>query len=244
MGINEGDTYLLLKPMDQWHRFHTKDALIEALDKELATIPGLAYDFTQPMAMRVDETVSVVNADLAIKIFGDDFDQLHSLSQQALRATSRVRGAADAQIQLTSGVPDLTIQVDRAALARYGLNVTDVKQAVEAGASGSVVSQFIEGQKRYDIALRLPASYRVNPESMQNIVLRSSDGALVKLSQVAQVLVVRAAIEIDREEGQRRAVVTSNVRGRDLGSFVKEVQHNITRNVKLPVGYLSLLITG
>jgi cobalt-zinc-cadmium resistance protein CzcA len=237
MGINEGDTYLLLKPMDQWRRFHTKAELIDALDKELATIPGLAYDFTQPMAMRVDETVSGVKADLAIKIFGDDFDQLDSLAQQVLRATARVHGAADAQIQLTSGVPDLTVKVDRAALARYGLNVTDVEQAVEAGASGSVVSQFIEGQKRYDIALRLPASYRANPESMRDIVLRSSDGAQVKLSQVAQVRVVRAAIEIDREEGQRRAVVMSNVRGRDLGSFVKEVQQNIARDVKLPVGY-------
>lgn len=237
MGIHEGDTYLLLKPMNQWHRFHTKGELIEALDRELGTVPGLAYNFTQPMAMRVDETVSGVKADLAIKIFGDDLDQLDSLAQQVLRATARVRGAADPQIQLTSGVPDLTVQVDHAALARYGLNVTDVEQAVAAGASGSVISLFIEGQKRYDIALRLPESYRANPQAMQAIVLRSSDGAQVKLSQVAQVRVVRAAIEIDREEGQRRAVVMSNVGGRDLGSFVKEVEANIARDVKLPVGY-------
>jgi heavy metal efflux system protein len=237
MGINEGDTYLLLKPMDQWHRFHSKDELIAALDKELETIPGLAYDFTQPMAMRVDETVSGVKADLAIKVFGDDFNELDSLAQQVLRATDRVRGAADAQIQLTSGGPDLTIQVVRAALARYGLNVSDVEQAVEAGASGSVVSQLIEGQKRYDIALRLPQAYRANPASMQDIVLRSEGGAQVKLSQVARVRVVRAAIEIDREEGQRRVVVMSNVRGRDLGSFVNEVQANIARDIKLPAGY-------
>jgi cobalt-zinc-cadmium resistance protein CzcA len=237
MGINEGDTYLLLKPMDQWHRFHTKEELIDAIDKELAQIPGLAYDFTQPMAMRVDETVSGVKADLAIKVFGDDFDTLDSLSQQVLRAVSAVRGAADAQIQLTSGVPDLTIRVDRGALARYGLNVSDVEQAVEAGASGAVISQLIEGQKRYDIAMRLPESYRANPQTMQEIALRSPGGAQVKLAQVAQVRVVRAAIEIDREEGQRRMVVMSNVRGRDLGSFVKEVQANIARQVKLPAGY-------
>src|ERR1700693_1229119 len=115
MGINEGDTYLLLRPMSEWHRFHTKEKLIESLDKELSQIPGLAYNFTQPMAMRVDETVSGVKADLAIKIFGDDFDQLDLLSQQVLRAVSSVRGAADAQIQLTSGVPDLTIRIDRGA---------------------------------------------------------------------------------------------------------------------------------
>ena len=237
MGINEGDTYLLLKPMGEWHRFHSKEALISALDKELAQIPGLAYDFTQPMAMRVDETVSGVKADLAIKIFGDDFDTLDSLSAQVLRAVSGVRGAADSQIQLTSGVPDLTVRIDRSALARYGLNVTDVEQAVEAGASGAVISQLIEGQKRYDIAMRLPESYRANPQTMQDITLRAPGGAQVKLAQVAQVRVVRAAIEIDREEGQRRMVVMSNVRGRDLGSFVQEVQANVARQVKLPAGY-------
>jgi cobalt-zinc-cadmium resistance protein CzcA len=237
MGINEGDTYLLLKPMDEWHRFHSKEELIAAVDKELTQIPGLAYDFTQPMAMRVDETVSGVKADLAIKIFGDDFDTLDALSGQVLHAVSTVRGAADAQIQLTSGVPDLTIRVDRGALARYGLNVSDVQQAVEAGASGAVISQLIEGQKRYDIAMRLPESYRANPQTMQDITLRSEGGAQVKLSQVAQVRVVRAAVEIDREEGQRRMVVMSNVRGRDLGSFVKEVQASIGREVKLPTGY-------
>jgi heavy metal efflux system protein len=148
-----------------------------------------------------------------------------------------VRGAADAQIQLTSGVPDLTIRIDRGALARYGLNVSDIEQAVEVGASGVVVSQLIEGEKRYDIALRLPETYRENPQTMQEITLRASGGAQIKLAQIAQVRVVRAAIEIDREEGQRRMVVMSNVRGRDLGSFVKEAQANIARQVKLPAGY-------
>src|SRR6266704_2784683 len=237
MGINEGDTYLLLRPMKEWHRFHTKDELIEAIDRDLAQIPGLAYNFTQPMAMRVDETVSGVKADLAIKVFGDDFDQLDSLAQQVLHTAAGVRGAADAQIQLTSGVPDLTVQVDRGALARYGLNVTDVQEAVEAGASGSVVSQIIDGQKRYDIALHLPDNYRTNPLSMEDIVLHSPGGEQVKLGDVARIRVVRAAVEIDREEGQRRMVVMSNVRGRDLGGFVKEVRSRISREVNLPPGY-------
>lgn len=237
MGVNEGDTYLLLRPMSEWHRFHTKEELIVALDKELAQVPGLAYDFTQPMEMREDETVSGVKADLAIKIFGDDFSTLDSLSGQVLHAVSAVRGAADAQIQLTSGVPDLAIRVDRGALARYGLNVTDVGQAVQAGASGAVISQLIEGQKRYEIAMRLPESYRANPQTMEDITLRATGGAQVKLSQVAEVRVVRGLSEIDREEGQRRMVVMANVRGRDLGSFANEVRASIARNVTLPPGY-------
>jgi heavy metal efflux system protein len=129
------------------------------------------------------------------------------------------------------------MRIDRGALARYGLNVSDVEQAVEAGASGAVISQFIEGQRRYDIAMRLPEIYRTNPQTMQEITLRAPGGAQVKLSQVAEVRVVRAAMEIDREEAQRRMVVMSNVRGRDLGSFVKEVQAKIARQVKLPAGY-------
>ena len=173
MGINEGDTYVLLRPMRRWTRFHSKDELIGAFNKELAKIPGLDYNFTQPMAMRVDETVSGVKADLAIKIFGDDFNTLDSLSQQVLRAASSVRGAAEPQIVLTSGVAELSVRVDRDALARYGLNVTDVEESVEAGASGAVVSEMIDGQKRYTVAIHLPERYRSNPEAMGGVVLHA-----------------------------------------------------------------------
>jgi heavy metal efflux system protein len=237
MGINEGDTYLTLRPTKEWTRFHSKDELIDALDKELAKIPGLNYDFTQPMAMRVDETVSGVKADLAIKIFGDDFGTLDNLAEQVVRTVGSVRGAADPQIELTSGVAELAIRVRRDQLARYGLNVTDVQQAVEAGASGADISQIIEGQKRYSVALKLPASYRRDPEAMRDIPLHAPNGEQVTLGQVADVSVIRAAQVINREEGQRRMVVMSNVRGRDLGSFVGEVQDRIRRDVSLAPGY-------
>src|SRR6202165_3861344 len=138
MGINEGDTYLLLRPMNTWKRFHTKEDLIVALDKALAGVPGIAYNFTQPMAMRIDETVSGVKADLAIKIFGDDFRTLDALGQKVLRSISTVRGATDPQMEVTSGVAELSVRVDRAALARHGLNVTDVEEAVAAGGSGAL----------------------------------------------------------------------------------------------------------
>jgi heavy metal efflux system protein len=237
MGINEGDTYLLLKPADTWKRFHTKAELIAALDRELSQIPGIAYNFTQPMAMRIDETISGVKADLAIKVFGDDFSTLDALGRQVLRSVSTVRGAAEAQIEVTSGVAQLSVNVDRAALARYGLNVTDVQEAVAAGGSGSVISEVIDGQKRYTVALRLPERYRTDPDAVRGILLRAPAGEQVALDQVAKVQVTRGPEKIEREEGQRRIVVMSNVRGRDLGSFVAEVRSRLEREVALPPGY-------
>ena len=237
MGINEGDTYLSLRPMRGWTRFHSKGELIDALDQELSKIPGLNYDFTQPMAMRVDETVSGVKADLAIKIFGDDFATLNNLAEQVVRLVGSVRGAADPQIELTSGVAELQVRVRRDQLARYGLNVKDVQQAVEAGASGANISEIIDRQKRYSVALKLPAAYRRDPEALGDVLLHAPDGEQVTLGQVANISVTRAAQVINREEGQRRMVVMSNVRGRDLGSFVREVQDRIRGKVNLPPGY-------
>lgn len=237
MGINEGDTYLLLRPMETWTRFHSKEALIAALDKDLDEVPGVAHSFTQPMAMRIDETISGVKADLAIKVFGDDFRALNTIGQQVLRAVSAVHGAADAQMEITSGVAELSVMVDRSALARYGLNVTDVEQAVASGGSGDVISEVIDGQKRYTVALRLPERYRTDPDAMRKIALRAPGGEQVALEQVARVQVRRGPELINREDGQRRIVVMSNVRGRDLGSFVAEVRARIDRDVALPTGY-------
>ncbi|MBV9503666.1 MAG: efflux RND transporter permease subunit [Acidobacteriia bacterium] len=237
MGINEGDTYLLLRSMETWTRFHSKERLIAALDKELDTIPGVAHSFTQPMAMRIDETISGVKADLAIKIFGDDFRTLDTIGQQLLRTVSAVRGAADAQMEITSGVAELSVAVDRSALARYGLNITDVEQAVSSGGSGDVISEIIDGQKRYTVALRLPQRYRTDPDAMRRIMLRARGGEQVALSAVARVEVKRGPELINRESGQRRIVVMSNVRGRDLGGFVAEVRSRIERGITLPTGY-------
>src|SRR5205085_5573383 len=187
MGINEGDTYVIPRPRETWRRFHTKEEFIEAMDKELTKIPGIAFSFSQPMAMRMDETVSGVKADLAVKVFGDDFHTLDSLSRDALRIVASVPGAADPQMEITSGVAELSVRVDRNALARYGLNVSDVQEAVEAGGSGDIVSEAIDGQKRHTIALRLPDRYRTDASSMRNIVLKAPAGEYVTLGQLARV---------------------------------------------------------
>ena len=237
MGINEGDTYLLLRPVDTWKRFHSKEELIAAVAKELDAIPGIAYSFTQPMAMRIDETISGVKSDLAIKIFGTDFAVLNEIGQQVLRAVSATPGAAEPQMEITSGVAELSVRVDRAALARYGLNVSDVEEAVSSGGSGDVISEVIEGEKRYGVALRLPERYRSDPDAMRKIVLRAPGGEQVALNQVARVAVKRGPELINRESGQRRLVVMSNVRGRDLGGFVADVRSRINRSINVPPGY-------
>jgi cobalt-zinc-cadmium resistance protein CzcA len=237
MGINQGDTYVQLSPMQSWRRFHTKQELIATIDEELSKVPGITYNFTQPMEMRLDETVSGVKSDLAVKIFGDDFRRLDDLANQALRIISTVHGAANPQVETLTGVAELTVSVDRGALARFGLDVSDVQQAVEAGASGAVISEVIEGQKKYTVALRLPDHYRRDPDTVRGILLRAPAGEYVTLGELARIDVKRGPEVINREEGQRRAIVISNVRGRDLGSFVAEVRSKLSQELQLPPGY-------
>jgi cobalt-zinc-cadmium resistance protein CzcA len=207
------------------------------MDAELAKIPGINYDFTQPMEMRLDETVSGVKSDLAVKIFGDDFRTLDVLSKQALRVISTVRGAANPQIELTSGGAELSVRVDRNALARYGLNVSNVERAVEAAGSGWTISDVIEGQKKYGVAIRLPDRYRTDADAIRRISLRAPGGELTTVGELARVDARRSTELINRENGQRRVVVMSNVRDRDLGSFVAEVRSKLAQQLELPPGY-------
>jgi cobalt-zinc-cadmium resistance protein CzcA len=237
MGINEGDTYLSLRPVDTWKRFHTKEELISAVDKEMQSIPGVAWNFTQPMAMRIDETISGVKADLAVKVFGEDFRTINGIAEQVLRAVASTRGAGEAQMEITSGVAELSIQPDRAALARLGLNISDVEEAVASAGSGDLISEVLDGPRRYSVALRLPQTYRTDPDALGRIVMRAPAGEQVSLSRVAHIELRRGPELINREEGQRRVVVMSNVRGRDLGSFVAEVRSRVEKQVALPPGY-------
>jgi cobalt-zinc-cadmium resistance protein CzcA len=237
MGINQGDVYVLLKPREEWKRFQTKDQLIQKLDEELSEIPGVSYNFTQPMAMRLDEVVSGIKADVAVKIFGDDAKQLEQLAERALRIISAVSGAADEQMEIISGVAELRVEVDRAALARYGLNVSDVRDHVESAIGGKLVSEMVEGNRRFDIVVRLPEAFRKDDQALRELLLVAPGGERVPLGQVARVRMARGPESVSRENGQRRIVVQCNVRGRDLGSFVAAAQQRIQAELPLPPGY-------
>jgi cobalt-zinc-cadmium resistance protein CzcA len=237
MGIYEADVYVVLKPRDQWTTASTKEGLIEAMDQKLKVITGVGFNFTQPMAMRLDETVSGTKGDVALKIFGEDTATLQQLAERALRIVNGVPGAADTAMEVISGVAELRIHADRQALARYGLNVTDLQMVMDAAVSGSQVSELIDGQRRFEIVLRLPREYRVSPESLKRILLTAPGGERVALTDVARVELTRGPEVVSRENGNRRIVVQMNVRGRDMGSFVAEAQQKIREGLALPPGY-------
>jgi heavy metal efflux system protein len=237
MGVFEADVYVLLHPMSEW-KVATKEQLIEKIDQALKVVPGVAYNFTQPMAMRLDETISGIKADVALKIFGEDPAILEQLAGQAFRVLERVPGAADAQAEVIGGVAEVHIAPDRAALARYGLHIDDVRRVVEAAVAGRPVSELIDGQRRFAIVVRLPAEYRSQPESLEKVRLQGAHGERLLLGDVASIRRTRGPEVVTRENGLRRIVVQANVRGRDLGSFADEAQKRIEESLKLPPGYV------
>ena len=237
MGIYESDSYLTLNPQSTWQCCHSKDQLISKLSLALSAIPGVAYEFTQPMEMRMDEALTGIRGDVAVKIFGDDINTMQDLARRVLSVVSTVPGAFNPQMEQTSGVPQLQIQINRDELARYGLNVSDVREMIGTLVGGTQVSEMIIGQERFAIALRLPESRRNDLDRLGSLVLHAPRGELVRLNQIAELNVVSSPEMITREDARRRIVVQTDVRGTDLGSFVAAAQAKVATAVNLPVGY-------
>lgn len=237
MGVYESDSYLQLAPRKEWTCCKSKEELIEKISSSLQKIPGVSYTITQPMEMRMDETVTGIRGDVAIKIFGDDLAVLENLGKRTLTLISALPGAAEPQMEVTSGVAELQIDVDRTALARYGLNVSDVQEVVENLVGGTPVSEMVGGRARFPIAVRLPENLRNDPEALKTLVLRAPGGELVTLDQFSKVRTVRGPEVISRENAQRRVAIQTNVRGMDLGSFVRLAQEKVESALKLPPGY-------
>ena len=237
MGIYESDGFVNLKPPEQWSTADTKEGLTQAMAAALSKIPGVVYNFTQPMAMRLDETISGVRADVAVKIFGPDEQILDRSADEVLRVLGRVRGAADVQKQVFSGAAEWQVVVDREELARYGLNVSDVRDLVQVAVGGKAVTEVIDGRRRFQIVVRLPESYRRDRDALGSILLAAPAGEQVPLGRVAEIRRSSGPEVVHREDSQRRIVVQCNVRGRDVGSFVAEAQRRIQAAVDLPTGY-------
>lgn len=253
MPPNVADTYLMVKPRGQWpDPRKPRDVLIDEIEAAVATLPGNNYEFSQPIEMRTNELISGVRADVAIKVFGDDLDTLVEVAEQVEAAARQVEGAVDVNTEQATGLPLLTIVPDRAALARFGLNPGIVQQTVATAVGGQVASQLFEGDRRFDIVVRLPEQMRVDPTALEDLPIPLPDVAnadrsslepswasarTVPLREVAQIESLLGPNQINRENGKRRVVVTANVRDRDLGSFVEELQQRVGQQVNVPEGY-------
>jgi cobalt-zinc-cadmium resistance protein CzcA len=236
--INSAEMYVLLKPKSQWRTARTQEKLEEMIRKQLGEIPGVLMNFTQPIAMTIDELLEGVRAELAIKLFGDDLDLLKQKADEIASVVSKVSGASDVQPDQVSGTPQLLIKVDREAIARYGINISDVQEVIRAAVGGEIADQVFEGIRRFDILVRFVPEYRETKEDIGKILIQAPSGTKVPLIQLTKIEEIIGPRQITRENNQRFIAVQCNVTGRDIGSFVEEAQKVIDEKVKLPPGYL------
>jgi heavy metal efflux system protein len=236
MGLNQTDNFLILKPQAEW-RQPDKAALINDLRKVMEELPGLAYSFTQPIDMRVNEMILGVRGDLAIKIFGNDLEELDRKAQQLVHLLQSIPGSQDVYTPQNSGVQYMRIAIDRLAAGRLGFNMTEIESILRAQLEGKVLSVVQEGQRRTPLLVRGGESLRQSAADFGNLMLTLPNGRNIPLSAVARLERVEGPVKIDRQRGARMVVVTSNVRGRDLVGFVEEAKARVQKEVQLPEGY-------
>ena len=253
------DVFVIMKSRDKWpDPNRPKSELVAAMEDSLKQLPGNNYEFLQPIQMRFNELIAGVRSDVAVKVFGDDLDTMLAYSNKISKILSDVRGAGDVKVEQVSGLPILTVEIDRPAIARFGLNVTDVQEVVEVAIGGMTVGQVYEGDRRFDLVVRLPEDVRRDVESLEALPIPLPDhdeapllasvssffGAssqsgrgYIPLGAIARMNISEGPNQISRENGKRRVVVQTNVRGRDIGSFVEEAEKRINTEIKLPAGY-------
>lgn len=236
MGLEVSDVFVMLKPRDSWKRARTQDELVQVMEQELSTLPGMRMAFTQPIELRMNEIVSGIRSDLGVKLFGDDFAILKEKARDIEAALKRTPGAADISVEQLTGQPVLSVQIDRDAIGRHGITAKEVLDVVEA--LGTLeVGELQEGERRFPIAVRLSDNYRADAAAIAQIPVTAANGDRIALGQLAKVSMKEGPTAVNREWGKRRIVVQANVRGRDVGSYVAEAQSTIASSVKLPPGY-------
>ncbi len=237
--VNSAEMYVILKPKAEWRNGINQDDLEKIIRENFGEIPGVQTNYTQPIEMTVDELLEGVRAELAIKLFGDDLDKLKNTAHKISAVVKKVRGAADIQVDQISGTPQLKININRQAIARYGINVSDVQEVVKTAIGGTVAGQIFEGIKRFDILVRFKKENRSTIKSIKNILIKAPSGLKVPLGELASIEEVVGPRQITREQNQRFITIQCNVLDRDIGSFVKEAQKAIDSEIKLPVGYFT-----
>jgi heavy metal efflux system protein len=253
MGPNVSDTYLMLKPRSAWKKAATQEELAGEIEAVLKELPGQSYEFSQPIELRFNELISGVRSDVAVKVFGDDLDVMRREAARIAAVLGRTPGAADIKVEQVTGLPVLTIDIDRSAIARYGVNVADVQSIAQAAIGGVSAGEVFEGDKRFDLVLRMPDAIRRDVRAIESLPIplpgragsaaepaagsAADRPAFVPLGAVAKISLEEGPNQVSREDGKRRVVVQCNVRGRDLGGFVADAQARVDAEVKLPAGY-------
>ena len=242
MPPNISDGYIMLKPMDEWPEPRkTRDELLVAIQEVLGKIPGNNYEFSQPIQLRFNELISGVRSDVAVKIFGDDMEVLNKSAEEVSAMLQKIQGSSEVKVEQTTGLPMLTVNIDRQKAARYGLNVADIQDTVATAIGGREAGTMFEGDRRFDILVRLPEALRNDLEGMKRLPIplpRSAEARInfIPLGEVATFELAPGPNQVSRENGKRRIVVSTNVRGRDVGSFVAEAEQGLAQ-IKIPTGY-------
>jgi len=232
------DNFIMLRPRDEWpNPEKPKTQVVADLEAIVTPIPGNRYEFLQPIQMRFNELLAGVRAELAVKVFGDDFDELIRLGAELEQVLGSIPGAADVAVEQSTGLPVMTIEPKRDVLARLGVTIAELQDVVATALGGVVAGQLYEGDRRIDIVVRLPEKLRSNPDRLAALPIPLRSGGYVPLREVADLQLVTGYNQVPRENGKRRVVVTSNVRGRDLGSFVTDVRGAVEQQVEIPAGY-------
>ncbi|MEI6353345.1 MAG: CusA/CzcA family heavy metal efflux RND transporter [Methylococcus sp.] len=233
---HESTPIATLKPRDQMPAGWDQKRVMAAIREALIVIPGIQVVMAQPISDRVDEMVTGVRSDIAVKVFGDDLQRLKETADQIIKVLNTIKGSSDVRVERLTGQEYLTIDIDRRAIARHGINVADINEVIETAIGGKVSTTIYEGERRFSAVVRFPASFRSTPESIGQILLKSPNGALVRLQDLAEIRLLDGPAQISRDMGKRRLVIGANVNGRDLGGFVTELQAAVARAVALPEG--------
>jgi len=237
MSIHQSDVYIKLKPKEEWTSAKTKDEMIELMTAKMNSIPSIGGGFSQPIEMRFNELIAGVRSDVGVKIFGENLETLAELGDKIFKIVQSTPGSADARVQQVEGLPQLQIVVDRNKIARYGINVSDVNILIQTALAGTEVGRIYEGEKQFDLVVKFQKDVRSNIDDIKNLHVPTHDEAKVRLGDIADFMMIEGPAEITHSAGRRYLVVESNVRERDIESFVKEIQQKIKEKVILPAGY-------
>lgn len=238
MGVEVTDVFVILKDQDEWTSAENKEELIEKMKKELSIIPGIGFSFTQPIEMRFNELLSGARGDVAVKIYGDDLDILVEKGEEVGKVLKTISGAEDVSVQQIEGLPQLQIKIDREKIARYGINVEDINEVIETALGGKQAGVIFEGDRKFDIVIKYDDEYKKNINAVKNVLVSSSTGLKLPLSELADIEFEDGYSEISRDDGKRRILVQCNVRGKDIETFISELKAGINSNVELPPGYI------